>query len=112
MKCVCSSAVGASPVLCRVVCSHILQYRFDGCQLLVNPFVEVCASLFYRQFGVVFSLERCLVEEVKEIVVVQGAQEAHLGDYVVRHSSCLVADELVVERDIVYQTLVAPVHTR
>ncbi len=106
------TAVGASEVLGVAVGTHILHQRLDGRELLIDPLVEVDAALLGRQVAVKLHLERSLVEEVEEMVVVETAQEAHLSHLVVGELARLLADKLVVERNVVGQTLVAPVDTR
>ena len=111
MQSVGSTAVGTAEVFAVAVCSHLFHHRLYGCELLVNPVVEVDAHLLVWQFSVELKFERSSVEEVEELEVVESTQETNLCNLVVRKFACLLRDKLVVKRDVVGKTLIAPVHT-
>ena len=111
MQSVGCTAVGTAEVFAVAVCSHFFHHWLYGCQLLVNPVVEVDAYLLVRQFSVELEFERCPTEEVEELKVVESTQETNLCNLVVRKFACLLRDKLVVKRDIIGKALVAPFHT-
>ena len=105
------TTIGTTKSLVVIVSTNFLQLWLNLGQFLVNPVVEILTGFLNRQFAIKCILERCLVEEIKEIIVVQAAEETNLCNDVIAHLTCLFTDELVVKGDVVCQALVCPVGT-
>ena len=108
-----SAPVCTTVVVATVVRTNLGHLRFDFSQLSIQPLYHLSTRLVLgvgRQ--VVNGLERAVVEEVEEIPVVEGTEEADLSTHSLM--SLVVGDvreEVVVLCDVVHQTLVSPLHT-
>ena len=105
------TTIGTTKSLVVIVSTNFLQLWLNLGQFLVNPVVEILTGFLNRQFAIKCILERCLVEEIKEIIVVQAAEETNLCNNIVAHLASLLTDKLVVKGDVVCQALVCPVGT-
>ena len=108
--------VGAAEVLtvveCAYACAGLGHLGLYLGKLVVEPCVHLLAAVLYGQLGdVEVNLERSLAEEVEQIPVMEGAQEAHLGAVlavlvVVGHLRQVAVEQC----DVIRQTGVSPLH--
>ena len=111
MECVCCTTVCTSEILTIIISAHLSHQRLNGGQLIIQPLVEILAALLGRELVVESILEWSLAIKIKEIIVVQGTEEANLCNFVIFQFASLLCDKLVVQGDVENQTLVCPVYT-
>ena len=92
------SSVGAAIVTGVIIGTHLGHQGLHLGQFLVYPVIELFASLLLWVYtNAEHRFERCLMEEVEEIVIVQGAKETHLGN-IGGVSHTILLGEILIEK--------------
>ena len=100
-------------IFTTVVSTDLCHLRLNLCQLLIKPLHHLCACLILRiSRRIEGRLEWAVVEEVQQIPVVEGAEEAYLCTNTL--IGIIIGNLMEVEVilcDIVHQALVSPLYT-